>query len=164
MSMIDMNLLSIAGMMVKGFVPKTGTLAERITETMRCVIENRREVLWMGNSDDEDLQFRASLAGCVLAVDEADKEVIFESLQPLTILNGLMQGMPMDISQMNSAPLPLLSLWHEAKLPRDDAKAVEQVCNTDPEMTVGEARKHLYAQVHERAHASDDDKPHRPLF
>jgi hypothetical protein len=112
----DMLEIQIAMTGVHG-IPADKPLPERLAYAMRYVREHEDDLFFMSHAVNDDLMMRTALAAVMVAGDEADKDIIARSLQPLKMLSAAMQGIPVDFSAMGMSDdlVPLMKIWNESK-------------------------------------------------
>ena len=67
---------------------------------------------------DEDLRFKAAIAGAITACDsDQEKEILVKEMKALNALSALFSGIPVDFSRvdMPKNPIGLLKLWSDIK-------------------------------------------------
>jgi hypothetical protein len=113
--------LQIAVSSVRGNIPTDGLLRDRIASAMRYVRTHEDDIFCMSHRVTDDDRIRTALAAVMLDATEADKDIIVRSLKPLQALGAAMQGIPVDMSQVEMADdlLPIVELWRQSGDPVD---------------------------------------------
>lgn len=114
---MNQNILMLAVTGMTNKIPENKSLQERLEFIMHYIRTHKSDVMWMiGNASDDDM-FRVAIATVMMKCNDEEKDIITRSLKPLQMLNAVLQGIPVDLSQVSIDEdcLPLMKIWQESK-------------------------------------------------
>ncbi len=109
--------MTIAMQAMGDHIPADLPLDARLLFAMRYTRKHSRELFFLTAWPSIDLMMKSAIGVVLAKATPEEQDIIKRSLAPLTALNAVLSGVPVDVERIESPPIKILDLWAQSEKP-----------------------------------------------